>query len=177
MLLNKIPVLDKGYVALLNAANPYVKMKDIKDNYLQHLENTEKLNPIASMTLITKCPIFVQTHLSQFNLNIIHTRPNEIEAYVPNVTEISGPDLDTNRDIADDLYRTTEALMINPKAYQSDGCDKFISHVIMPISTYTTIIVHGDIIAWKSFLMQSKLPSPIESYRIAIEQIYSAEWR
>jgi hypothetical protein len=177
MLLNKIPCLDKGHVALISASNNNRLLDDIRGEYLSHLPNVEKLMSTAAMTLVFKCPIFIQTHLSQFGFKIIHTRPSsDVEAYVPNVGEVGGSDLDTNRDIADDMFRTTEALFINPKAYQSDGCDRFISQLLMPISTYTTIIVHGPADTWKAFFSQSGLPAPIEAYRAAVEQIYKAEW-
>ncbi len=178
MLLNKLPCLDKGYVALLDSANDSQKLNDIRAEFLSHLTDYSKLMFTGSMTLVLKCPIFVQVHLSQFGFTIAHTRPsNDIEAYIPNVGEIGCPDLETSGLIADDIYRTTDALLLNPKAYQTDGCNRFISQILMPISTYTTIIVHGGAENWKKFITQTDLPSPIESYRAVVEQIHKAEWK
>lgn len=174
MLLNNIPCLDKGYVALFNSANPKLKLGSLTDIPSSSLP---KLKQLSSFTFIFKCPIFVQTHLSQYAFTIINANNSpDVEAYIPNVGEIKATDLDTSRDIADDFFRTTEALLLNPKAYQADGCDRFVSQTIMPISTYTKIIVHGSIQTWEDFISQSNLPSAIEAYRDAVEQVYKMEW-
>lgn len=177
MLLNKLPCLDKGYVALISSANDSTRLEDVRAEFLPHLPTIEKLMPTGAMTLVFKCPLFVQIHISQYGFKILHTKPGNVEAYLPNVGEIGSPDLETNRLIADDIFRTTDALLINPRAYQGDGCDRFISQILMPISTYTTILVYGTTETWKAFYTQTGLPAPIESYRAAVEQIYKAEWK
>ena len=174
-LLNKLPTLDKGYVALLSSTNDAQKLRDILP-YISNQSLSKELD-ISSMTLLVKCPLFVQLHLSQHSLTILNTRlQEELEAFIPNETEIGSPDLENNRLISDDVKRTTEALLINPSAYQSDGCDRFISQVLTPISTYTTIIVHGTRRNWLSLLSQDNLPYPINCYQKTIDKIYNAEW-
>jgi hypothetical protein len=141
-------------------------------------KDTTPLRDIANMTLIIKCPLFVQLNLSKFNLKVI-TAPQlgEPEAYAPNAGEIGGEDRSTNELIADDILRTSEALMINPKAYQTDGCDRFMSQILYPISTYTTLIVQGTHAEWVKFCIQSNPPTPVQSYQTAVKQIIEMEWR
>ena len=66
--------------------------------------------------------------------------------------------------------------MINPNAYQADGCDKFISQIILPISTYATFIVSGSLEKWQKFYQNKNVPAPIKSYATTIEQIVRAEY-
>jgi hypothetical protein len=181
MLLNKILVLDKGYVALISSANTTKTILDIKDEFFKvetlSDDDTQAIGDIATMTLAVKCPLFVQLNLSKFGLKVINTKLDSVEAYIPNETEIHASDLETNRVIAQDIHRTTEALLINPLAYQRDGCDKFMSQIMSPVSVYNTLIVHGTLNQWMAFGKQEGLPKPIEAYRDSISDILVAEWK
>lgn len=177
MLLNKIPCLDKGYVAYVGSSNNSETLTKLS---LEFLKNSDGyiLADISSLTVAIKCPLFVQLNLSKFNLKLINTlQTQDIETYVPNAGEVGGHDRETNRVIADDIDRTSQALAINPKAYQADGCDRFVSQILTPISTYTTLIVHGSYNEWKKFCNQSNLPAPIQAYVNAINQVLIMEWK
>lgn len=179
MLLSKIPVLDKGYVALVDSCNTTQKMRDLGQEYFGGEHSFSLLEEIGTLTLVIKCPLFVQLNISKFNLKVINTVSySDLEAYIPNATEILASDRQTCEAIADDLSRTTEALMINPKAYQADGADRFLSQIITPINVYTTIIVHGSYKDWCSFAYEQQfVPKPIKAYHAAIRQIIDAEWK
>ena len=178
MLLNRIPCLDKGYVALVDSSCDWQRNRDISTEFLGITEFNPKLAKLSSMVVAVKCPIFVQLHLSQYGFFIANTKPSEdVEAYCPNAGEIGGKDVETNRIIAEDIERTTAALLINPRAYQADGCDRFVSQLIMPISTYTTILVSGTYEQWSRLVTTTGLPAPVESYRTAVKQIFAAEWK
>lgn len=175
VLLNKLPCLDKGYVALVSSTNDSKKLREIMP-YISAQSKSRELD-IGSMTILIRCPLFVQIYLSHYNLTIMSANLNEEpEAFIPNEAEIKADDLQTSIAISDDIKRTTDALTINPKAYQADGCDKFLSQVITPINIYTTILIHGSRRTWVEFINQNKLPYPIDSYRQLVKQIYDAEW-
>jgi hypothetical protein len=176
MLLNKITCLDRGYVALIDSSCDTAKLNEVAIEFFKK-DDSRFLREIATLTLVIKCPLFVQLHLSTYDLNIISTPVDEIEAYCPNVGEIGGKDVHTNKGIADNMKAASDALLINPRAYQEDGCDRFVSQVLTPISTYTTLIVHGPYNEWKKFCEQPKLPAPIKAYVKAVTQIANVEWR
>lgn len=176
MLLNKIPCLDKGYVALIDASCNTNKLNDVAREFFKK-DDSKFLRELGTLTLIMKCPLFVQLHLSTYNLRITTIPVNEIEAYVPNVGEVQASNPMDSTDIMQNMQATTDALLINPAAYQKDGCDRFISQVLTPISTYTTIIVQGSYNEWKGFCEQQKLPAPIKAYVKAVTQIANVEWR
>lgn len=176
MLFNKIPVLDKGYVALLDVTCDGTKLNSIAKEFFNK-DNSKFLRELGGMTVVIKCPLFVQLHLSTYNFNIINVPVDEVEAYVPNVGEIGGSSVNDNKEISDNMKATTDALLINPAAYQRDGCDRFISQVLTPISTYTTIIVQGNYVEWKKMCEQPKLPAPMKAYIKALIQIANVEWK
>jgi hypothetical protein len=66
---------------------------------------------------------------------------------------------------------------MNHKAYQADGCDRFMSQILTPINTYTTILIHGMYNDWSRFISQNNAPAPIAAYIIAVGQLLKAEWQ
>ena len=176
-MLSTINVLDKGFVSLLSASNNGKTLKTIEDEYFGTKINKDLLN-IANATFIIKMPLFVQTFLSQFNLDItVLPVKEEPEAYIPDESEIHTGKNDDDREVVTHIKETTEALFLSSKGYQQDNCDKFMSQVITPISVYTKVIVHGDIMSWLKFLKRKKLPHPIEVYRKAVEDLLKIEWK
>jgi hypothetical protein len=177
MLLNKIPTLDKGYVAFISSSCNFDKCNEVAMEFFKR-DDSQFLKELSTLTLAIKCPLFLQLNLSTHGFKIISAPPSEeVEAYLPNEGEIGSPDLGTNRDIVSNIKASTEALLINPKAFQYDGCDRFISQILTPLNTYTTLIVHGSYNDWKRFCNQQKVPGPTKSYIKAITQIVNAEWR
>lgn len=176
MLLNKLPCLDKGYAALISVSNNGALCNQVAMEFFKR-DDSHFLREFSSMTIAIKCPLFVQLNLSTFGFQIVTTPVTEVEAYLPNVGEIGAPDLKVNRDIVENITATTDALHLNPKAFQADGCERFMSQILTPLNTYTTLIVHGSYNDWKRFCNQQKVPAPTKSYIKAITNIMNAEWR
>jgi len=176
MLLNRLPCLDKGYVAYISSSCTSDKLHEVAIEFFKN-DNIAPLKEMSTLTLVIKCPLFVQLNLSTHNFKIIPVPPSEVEAYMPNIGEIGSPALDVNKAISELIKRTTDALLINPKGFQEDGCDRFMSQVVMPINTYTTLLVHGPYNEWKKFCDQQRMPAPIKAYIKGVTQIMNAEWR
>lgn len=174
MLLNKLPVLDKGYVALISSSNNGEVLKNIK--LLADVPFAE-LASISSLTLAVKCPLFVQLYMSKFSFRIFNIQQDQVEAFQPDFTDVQGIDIETSTIIADDILRTTAALLLNPKSYQKDGCDRFISQVITPISVYNELVVYGSLEQWVRFSESQGLPKPIQVYADMVKEIVRNEWK
>ena len=175
--LNKINVLDKGYVALVSVSNDGRVLKSLYDDFFRTKINRE-LWHLASMTLLVKCPLFQQLQFSKLNLRIVQIPgSDELETYTPDVSDINTGSTEDDSQMAAYLKQTAEAMLIAPKALQEDKCDKFVSQIITPISVYNTIIVHGSLNEWLSYVKQNKLPKQLESYRVVIEGMMAAEWK
>lgn len=180
ILLNKIPVLDKGFVAKFDSSCDGTKLNELAVEFFKRLDGKFLAEQMSSLTVMIRCPLFVQLNLSTFNLRIT-SLPNVgsegLDSYLPNVGEIGAPTLDVNQDIADDIVRTSVALLMNHKSYQTDGCDRFVSQILTPINTYTTILVHGMYNDWCRYIAQSNAPAGIAAYVDAVSQVLKAEWR
>lgn len=177
MLLNKYPVLDKGFVARIDSSGGSTKLNEIAIEYYKVIDG-KFLTDLSSLTLLIKCPLFVQLNLSLFGFKIV-TIPSqdELMAYEPNVSEVGAKSLELSKAISADMKQTSDALLINPKAYQSDGCDRFISQILTPINTYTSVIVYGMYNDWCRYIRQKGVPYSMASYINAVDQLMKAEWR
>lgn len=180
ILLNKIPVLDKGSVALIDTSLSHEQFKKLHIEILRKPHNNQpdvRMLEHTSAHLHIKCPIFVQLTFSQYGLGCItYLSSEQPEAYIPTVNEVNAMDLEASEAIQKDIEQTTEALLINPKAYQSEHCNIFISQVVSPVSVYNTLMVTGNLSQWLRYLSQTGFPSPIEAYRAAIEEAISGEF-
>jgi hypothetical protein len=175
-MLNKTPVLDKGWVALLSGSPMREGFKQIsKTHFRGTIDN--RITDMTHVMLSIRCPLFVQLTFSEFGLRCSSEKNNgKLEAYIPDIGAVGAQDLETGKTIQADIEMTTEALLINPQAYQSDHCDRFISQVISPISIYNTLVVYGSLTSWMRYIEQVGLPKPIECYRKAIEDAIHGEW-
>lgn len=176
MLLNKIPVLDKGFVALISSSNTTQTLRDLGYSIFNG-EYPPVLEELGTMTLLLKCPLFFQLYLSKFNMKVIDANSGTLEAYTPDPGHIGAKERLDNEAIAGDISRTTNALLINPTAYQADGCDRFMSQLTTPISVYTSLIVQSSYSEWRKLAYAANLPRPVEAFCIAIAQIIEAEWK
>lgn len=176
MLLNKISVLDKGFVAPLVMSGDGRLLQDLQDKYFRTKTNI-KLLEICNACLIIKCPLFVQLNLSQYGLNIITTPSDDVEAYIPDISMIEGESLEDRQEIARYIEITTEALLLNHKGMAMDGSSRFTAQLLTPITVYNEIIVSGKLQQWLNFLKQKNLPKELEIYRSSIEGIISTSWK
>jgi len=179
-LLNSIPVLDKGSVALVSTSLPYDKFKTIHAEALRRPHGDEpdaRMLDQVSVHFKVKCPVFVQIGFAHYGLSYItYQIRSQPEAYIPTVNEVDAMNLEASEAVQRDIERTTEALLINPKAYQAESCNMFVSQVISPVSVYNTLIVTGNLSQWLRYLSQAGFPSPIEAYRAAFEDAISGEF-
>lgn len=172
--MNKIPVLDKGYVALYSCSIDREQLLEIKKRFFkgkmcQNFLNTPRIH------MEIKCPLFVQLSMSQ-QLSCTPLSKGKLEAYIPSVNDIAAKDLETSEQISLDIARTTEALLINPSAYRMDGCDNFISQIISPISVYNTLLVSGSLNKWVNFISDDSSPLTIQQFKIAIKNALLSEY-
>ncbi len=174
-LLNETPVLDKGYVAMYSCSPTGQELLLLgKEFFRGHKDN--KLLDVAYLHIKIKCPLFVQLTFPEFGLRYITMRGAKPEAFVPTVDQVGAISLEASEAIQHDIQATTDALLLNPKAYQTEHCDIFISQVISPVSIYNTLLVFGSLEQWNNYISQVGLPAPIEAYRKAIDNVVMAEY-
>ncbi len=175
-LLNERPVLDKGYVALASTSLGNVLFNHFLKTHFKN-QFDSRITDMCHVITRVKCPLFVQMTFSEFGLVAVSDKSvTTVEAYIPSVSEVCAQDLEASTAIQADIEQTTQALLINPRAYQSENCDAFISQVISPVSVYNTLLVHGSLTSWLRYIDQRSLPKPIEAYRKAVEECLHGEW-
>jgi hypothetical protein len=171
--LNKMPLLDKGFMTVLSVHNDGPTLQAIQEEFFK--ASIEKsLTHLSNVTFVVKCPLFVQLNMSKFNFKIISVPSPDVEAFVPNEGDISAPTHVDAQNIKTYFEQTTEALLLNSRGLPMDGCDKFIAQVLTPISTYTTIIVHGSLHNWLDYINQKRLPNSLEVYRALAHECLKA---
>lgn len=175
MTLNKIPVLDKGFISLFSTSMDEKYVREAKRILYRNRQTGEFGHKIRVHVLI-KSPVFVQLSLGGSGISYDNAQAGIPEAYVPTVNDVRAKDLETSEIIAKDIEQTTEALLLNPKSYQMDACDVFVSQVITPISVYNTYLASANLSAWIEYINRKDLPGPIDQYREAIENVLRAEW-
>lgn len=175
MILAKQEVLDKGWVALLSYSNSSKELQDIQDCFFTTKANLRLLD-IASATIAIKCPLFVQLNLAR-HLSIIDATEDKIEAYIPDISELNTGSNQDDLRVFRYFEETTESLMMNSPGLITEGCDPFLAQVLMPVSVYNRVIVHGSLHDWIKFLKQKNLPKPILAYQSTIYDVLSAQWR
>jgi hypothetical protein len=176
MLLNKINVLDKGFVALVDSSGNAKLLQDLQDTYFKTKINL-KLLELSSATFIIKCPLFVQLNLSQFGFDIVSTPSSEVEAYLPDISSVSADTLEDRQRIVNYIHATTDALLLNHKGFSMDGADHFTSQMLTPINVYNEIIVSGNLKKWIAYLNQKTLPVPLAQYQTSIKSALLTEWK
>lgn len=174
-LLNKRIVLDHGYVSLVGSTLATKEARLLCDA-LYKGQTPAYINDMCQAAFVIKLPLFIQLNLTKFDIKLHDTVVEDVEAFCPNEGEVAANDLETSRMIADDIKRTTEALLINPHAYIADGCDRFMSQVIMPISIYNTVVATGSLSEWYKFCHQRNAPSAVKAYMNTVWDLVKAEW-
>lgn len=173
-MLNKTPVLDKGYVTLQSTSLNNDELNKLILGYALRKQDDYLCLPHVHIEI--KCPLFVQLWLCKYQFHMLTKKTKTTEAYIPAISEIKAKDLETSKNISEAIEATTEALLINPKMFTEDGCDSHIAQIITPINVYNILTVSGSLIKWMPILRANNLPAPIEAYKEAIKNVLEAEW-
>ena len=172
-MLNKCPVLDKGFVATLNISLCDRRLAEIA----QELKiDKSKLLPLASAAFVIKAPLFILINLAAADIKTVIGGNDGMEVYIPDISEIGVDDLSDKKAMAYHLKTTTEALLLSIKGLIIDGCDRFVAQTIAPVSTYATFIASASVPVWQEFCKQKTNHWQLEQYRAAIAGIMDVEW-
>src|SRR5690606_34220247 len=125
-MLNKIPTLDKGYVALFSTSLSDKEIVEIRNTIFRGRPD-QTLVSLPKLHLMIKSPVFVQLALLNQRITCIIQKGVVPEAYIHSVNEVGARDLETAEHIQQDIKQTIEALLLIPNSYQMDACDMFVA--------------------------------------------------
>lgn len=167
-----IRVLDKGHVIL---RQPDFSKSDIralrKNGY-----DTKRLQKHIYVSLIVKAPMFVKMMFPEFGLITLTNNKSKLEVFEPTMSDVKAETPTIGQEIADDIKATSQALLINPKAYRADGCERSVSQINTPIALYNSFIVSGFLSNWNELISHNSFQPLIEDYREAIHSLIIAEY-
>ena len=173
--MNKIPVLDKGYVGLLSSSMNEKDYVFTRSTFFFG-RNDRRLLCTPILHMLIKSPVFVQLSMGPNQISWASARADsEREAYVPSVNDVNAKDLATSEAIQNDIDQTTTALLLNPRSYIMDGCDVSVAQTITPISIYTTYLATASLADWICYINRDDFPAPVKAYCEAIRGILLAE--
>jgi hypothetical protein len=180
MLLSKLPILDKGHVALISCSLSKKNAFSLEIEENLDVDFHKKMRRCSHFTFLVKAPISILLYLANFDVRITQLKTrSEVETYAPSPSDVSTGDLSLDEAISDDIIRTSEALTINPKAYMQDGCAAEIAASILPVSTYVTCIISGYYPSFLEICEHSKQNNKllIKGLISKIEDVLNSEWQ
>lgn len=176
MLISKVPVLDNGYVSLIASSLNKSRREDVLSSYKI---NCDKLVNLSNATLLVNCPVAVYCVLSQIQgATFAIAESSEEEYYLPDVADIGASDLETSREINQDMYTVTCTLVNNKEAYKADGARPEVAGMLTPVSKYIVVVMSCPYTILKKSCeeMLSYNNIIIQQYAKAIEQVLIAEF-
>lgn len=138
----KIPTLDKGYVQLWSFAPNSAQIRQLSS--LTRNQNIDQLYEIVYIFLNIKCPYFILIPLVSSGLRAVPFAGRAKDAYVPTVDTVRSGSVELDITISKSIESTIDSLMMNQKAYTSDGCNSFTASLTTPVAAYWEGVVHGS---------------------------------
>jgi hypothetical protein len=174
--MNKLPILDKGYVALFSRSMSNNEFIDARTRLFKG-RNDIRLIDCVQVHVSAYTPLFIKLSLIPSNITCFdYPSRREPDAYIPTVAEInSSKSLEHNERISEDIRQTTQALLLNPKAYTMDGCDSYVAQTITPISVYSEYLATASLSTWISYINRD-YNSLVKPFAEAVRDILLAEW-
>ena len=172
--MSNIPILNKGYVRLISSSIDNKELLNICGRVYRGKQAASLLD-IPYLHIELKIPLMGVLALASHNIKITQVPDKIAEFYIPSIGDIGGKDSDTAHQIINSIKTTTEALALNAKAYQMDGCPTMISQSIVPVGIYTTLIAHASLKDWINFTTED-YPSPISEISNTILNILESNW-
>lgn len=174
--LNKLPVLDKGYVAMMSCSPSYQEHVRMMSSFFRN-RLTQNLIDVTYVHLEVKCPYFILIPMISSNIKVISSVNQATDAFVPTVEHISSGSLDNDRDISESMSITIDSLMLNQKAYVHDGCNALVASLTTPVAAYWDGVMYASMSEWARFMFAKGLHPIVKQYQTAIYNAISTEYK
>lgn len=174
--LNKIPVLDKGYVQLSSFAPSFLEVESMRSEFFRGALAPQLIETIH-VFLRLKCPYFILIPLLTSGMRAISVPGLASDAFIPHVNDIMSSSLGSSQEIRDSMSLTIDSLMLNQKAYVKEGCNAFVASLTTPVSAYWEGIIFGQLKDWIRFGNASGLHPLIKEYQRSVIDCISVEYK
>jgi hypothetical protein len=174
--IGKIPTLDKGFVQLRCFAPGYNELDTMKSELFRG-NLSHQLLEIVQIFLNVKCPYFLLIPLVSSGIRAIPKPIMPDEAFAPSVNDIKSGNNANDLDIQNSIAQTVDSLMLNQKAYASDGCNSFVASVTTPVAAYWEGVMFGLLRDWVRFASTPGLHPLIKEYQKSVVNALSVEYK
>lgn len=174
--LNRIPVLDHGYVRPVGFCPSSSDLDKLRSSHFRNTYPASILD-MTSVVLEIRCPYFILIPLVSAGVRASSSMSSAEIAYSPTVDRINSGKLESDREISESMKMTIESLMINQKAYVHDGCNHFVAALTTPVAAYWEGVLQGSLPTWIRFYGAKGLHPLVGEYQRTISQIISSEYK
>ncbi len=173
----EIPVLDKGFVRLLESRFSFKHIQELKEKHGVFFNQISlNLSGAGGMTLAIKAPIFILSTLAKFGLvNVGSIVEPKLEFMKIQFDDLVDTPLVSRQMIIDEMSANSLSSIKTPEKFQSSGCDSLTSQIGLPISTYATIVITGSFRQWIGFVEYDSESVFSKKYQSAVKDILRAE--
>ena len=174
--LNKLPVLDKGYVAMISCSPSYQDHLCMMSSFFRN-RLTHNLIDVTFVHLEVKCPYFILIPMISSGIKVVSSVNQITDAFCPTIEHISSGSHANDKDISESMRFTIESLMINQKAYVHDGCNSLVASVTTPVAAYWEGVMYASMTEWAKFIFAKGLHPIVKQYQSAISDMISTEYK
>lgn len=174
--LNRLPVLDHGYVSLISCSPTYSEHKSIMSSLFRNRLSMQSVDMVY-VHLHIKCPYFILIPMVSSGIRCVSSANQAGDAFCPTIEYVSSGSSSNDRDISESMKMTIESLMINQKAYIHDGCNAFIASVTTPVAAYWEGVMYASLTEWCRFILAKDLHSVVKQYQKTIHDSISTEYK
>jgi hypothetical protein len=172
--LGSTPVLDNGWVRLVSMSPSGKELKIFTEQYRKSGVDTATLD-LTNIIFEIKLPLLILVSMGRLKYTL-HPVETLRHAWIPNVADLGCKNLETAQDIHESISMTIEAQISNIDMYTKDGCNSWVAKQTMPISSYATVMMYGNLLEWAEFCKKQGAPTAIKAYQDIIAGIISSEY-
>jgi hypothetical protein len=174
--LNRLPVLDHGYVSLMSCSPSYSDHLEIRSSMFRNRLTSQAIDMIY-VHLQVKCPYFILIPMVSSGIRCTSSVSQASDAFCPTVDMIASGSTANDRDISESMKMTVESLMLNQKSYVHDGCNAFVASVTTPVSAYWEGVMYASMGEWSRFMFAKDLHPIVKQYQRAVHDAVSIEYK
>lgn len=176
-LLDKIPLLDHGYVRLQNASPSHSNLEEIRKRAYKGTMVAHHFDlPYVHVEIC--CPYAILLTLVSSGLTALpYQDMNRELAFLPDAGNIRSGTLADDMAISDHIKTTVESTMLNQQAYAKDNCDRAIATLTTPLAAYWEGVIHGKLSSFLRFTESKHQPRIIQVYQEGVRNSISLEYK
>ena len=170
--LNKLPVLDHGYVSLISCSPSYSDHTDIRSSLFRNRLTAQSIDMVY-VHLEVKCPYFILIPMVSSGIRCASSVSQASDAFCPTLDMVASGSTANDRDISESMKMTVESLMLNQKSYVHDGCNAFVASITTPVAAYWEGVMYASMTEWSRFMFAKDLHPIVKQYQKTIYETVS----